>query len=448
MDVKVNKGYNIKLAGKCLEEIAELSTDRVAYTLSNFSYLKPKVLLQEGDTVKKGTPIMCDKKNPSIVFVSPVAGQIESISRGDRRVLLHVIIKKSGEEAESFEKFDDQQIKSLNQESAKEVLCSRGLWPYINRRPYHKIAELNDQPNSIFISALDSNPLSASPSFYLNDRAEDFQTGVEILKHFSQNVHICIDNDQKGQHFSAPGANIHSFSGKHPKGNLSVHIDNIDPVINSDKIIWSLRAQEVIAIGKTLRTGEFDAERIIAWAGPGAEERKYYRTVLGASTKNLPVEEGNIRRISGNVLSGYTLDENAFLGFFDNTIIALKEGNERSFLGWLVPGSKSHSMTKCYLSSLTNPSEYHMTTTTNGEHRAIVDSEMFDRVQPLDIHTIFLYKALLAGDVEEAERQGLWSVAPEDFALASYMDPSKNDFGAALQSILDMLYKEESLQHD
>lgn len=444
MKKAITKGYDIKIKGKADEDIAILNCDKAAYTLSDFNYLKPKVLIKEGDQVRKGTPLICDKKNPDVILVSPISGKIEKINRGDRNLLLHVIISKEGEESESFDKISTTDLATMDTNSVKEALLKRGLWPYIKRRPYNKIALTNEEPKCIFINAVDSSPLSADPEFHLKNRTEDFKTGVAALSKLCPTIHICTDGDKGSSIFSAPGTQEHQFSGKHPKGNLSVHINNIEPIVNNEKIIWSLRAQDVVAMGKSLSSGEFDAERVFAWTGPAAKERKYYKTCLGASTRNLPKEEGEVRLVSGSILSGTQLDENAFLGFYDNTIVALKEGRERKLLGWLTPGINSESLTRCYATSIKPQKEYEHTTSNNGEFRAIVDSEMYDRVQPLDINTIFLYKALLAEDIEEAERQGLWCVMPEDFALASYMDPSKNNFGSAVQSILDMLHKEEN----
>jgi Na+-transporting NADH:ubiquinone oxidoreductase subunit A len=440
----ITKGYDIKIKGIAEKEIAVLNSDKVAYTLSDFNYIKPKVLVKEGDKVQKGTALICDKKNQEVVFVSPASGVVEKINRGDRNLLLHVIIKKENDESVDFGALSSETISGMSSDDLKKALMQRGLWPYIRRRPYNKIALITDEPKCIFINAMDSSPLSADPEFYLKDRVEDFKTGVAALSKLCPTIHICSDADNGSSIFSAAGAQDHQFAGKHPKGNLSVHIENIEPVVNNEKVVWSLRAQDVVAMGKSLSTGHFDAERVMAWVGPAAKERKYYKTTLGTSTSSLPKEEGEIRLISGSVLAGTQLDENGFLGFYDNTIVAIKEGRERKLLGWLQPGFNAESLTRCYVSSIKPQKEYEHTTTNNGEFRAIVDSEMYDRVQPLDIHTIFLFKALLAEDIEEAERHGLWSVMPEDFALASYMDPSKNNFGAAVQSTLDMLHKEEN----
>lgn len=446
MDVQISKGYDIKVAGQAAKEIVDLQTDRVAYELADFRYLKPRVLVKEGDQVSKGTPIICDKQNTDIVFVAPVSGTIEAINRGDRRVLLNVIIKKSGDQVEKFEILNNEQIAGMNSEAAIKTITYRGLWPMLRRRPYHKIADTSDTPSSIFITALDSNPLAADPGFYLADRTADIQTAINILGKICPKIHLCIDaNGSGGQAFSGlQGVEVHRFGGLHPRGNLSIHIDNVDPVMDNNKQVWSINIQNLAAMGRTLSSGEFDSSRVFAWCGPTALERKYYRTDLGANLNQLPTEEGENRLVTGSVLNGRTLGNDAFLGFYDHNIIALHEGHERQFLGWMQPGTNAHSLTRCYLTSVLPKKEYKMNTSYNGDFRAIVDSEMYDKVQPLDIHTAFLYKSLLAGDIDEAERLGLWSVAPEDFALASYMDPSKNNFADALTSTLDVLYKEES----
>lgn len=444
MKTTITKGYDIKLKGKAEQVVADLSYDKVGYTLSDFRYIKPKVLVKVGDQVQKGAPIICDKRNPEIVLVAPASGSIEAINRGARNLLLNVVIKVEGNEAVKFDTLTSDAVAGLSAEQAKEALLQRGLWSYIIRRPYGKIALPTDEPSSLFINCINSSPLAADPEFILKDRVQDFQLGVAILSKLCSKIHICTDGDKGSSIFSAPGAESHQFAGKHPKGNLSVHINEIDPIITNNKVIWSIGAQEVAAIGKTLVSGEFDAERTFAWAGPAAVDKKYYKTNLCASTAALQVEGDDVRKVSGSVLSGTQMCENAFLGYYDDTVIALTEGRKQYFLGWLKPGFDAHSLTRCYVTSFKPKSEYEMTTSNNGEFRAIVDSEMYDRVQPLDINTIFLYKALLAGDVEEAERLGFWAVMPEDFSLASYMDPSKNNFGAAVQNVLDMLHKEEN----
>lgn len=443
MDVKISKGCDLKISGEAAKEVADFRADKVAYTLADFKYLKPKVLVKEGDRVKAGDTLFVDKKDDKVTYVSPVSGVVEEIRRGDRRVLLNVIVRVDGDEKVEHPVLDAGAVAGLDADAAKEALLSRGLWPCLRRRPYHKVAETSDAPVAIYVNCIDSAPLAGDPEVYLEGRLEDFKLGLELLKRICPTIHLCLDGN-KSSMFNVDGVNTHRFAGLHPRGNLSVHIDNIDPINEMGKIVWSVRAQEVVAIGKTLASGSFDAERVVAYAGPAAENAKYYRTTAGASLQGLPTKGGEVRKISGSPLQGRGLSEEAFLGFYDNTISALAEDSEKKILGWLTPGFDSHSLTRCYASALMPKSSYDYTTTTNGEHRAIVDAEMFDKVQPLDVHTVFLYKTLLAEDIEEAERLGLWSVAPEDFALATYMDPSKNDFAAPLEKVLGMLYKEDN----
>jgi Na+-transporting NADH:ubiquinone oxidoreductase subunit A len=445
VDVKVKKGCDISISGTSEKTIVDYPVQRIGYTLTDFPYIKPKVLVKEGDRVEKGAVLFCDKKNPEVLFVSPISGVVEEVRRGDRRVLLNVVVKKDGQGAVKFPVLTKSAIEKLDASAAKKALLERGLWPNIKRRPFFKIADVNDQPSSIFVTCLDSNPLSADPNFYLDGRQTDFQAGIAILARICPKIQICLEgNTSASKTFEASEGTTHRFSGVHPRGNTSVHIEKIDPVVKQEKVVWTIRAQEVVAMGKTLLSGEFDSERVIAWAGPAAKEQKYYRATLCASVSGLPTQEGEVRRISGSVLGGRQMDKDAFISFYDNTVVVLEEDRQRKLLGWLNPGFSAHSLTRCYLTSVAPKAKYDLTTTSNGEHRAIVDSEMYDKVQPLDIHTAFLFKSLLCGDIEEAERQGLWSVAPEDMALATYMDPSKNDFAAPLIKTLNLLHKEES----
>ena len=445
MDVHIKKGYDLKLTGEAPLDTASWPVDKVGFNMEDFRYLKPKVLLKEGDKVKKGTPVICDKSNAEVLLVSPVSGVIAEIKRGERMVLLEVIIKRQGDEQESFPVLNSSSIRSLSDKDARQALLTRGLWPMLIRRPFHKIARVADAPACIYITAIDSNPNAADPAYYLAGRQADLQTGVDLLTRICPKIHLCIDGNRSGDSVfkKLQGVNIHSFSGRHPRGNLSVHIENIDPVLTHNKVVWSINAQNLAAMGRTLSTGNYDAERVFAYTGPAASDRKYYRTVQLASLSALPRQEGEVRMVSGSALSGRMLDQNNFLGYYDHMITVLPEGREKHFLGWLRPGFGAHSLTRCFVSNLVPQGGHAMSTTTNGDHRAIVDSEMYDKVQPLDIHTAYLSKMILADDIDEAKRLGLWSVAPEDFALASYMDPSKNDFAAALNKVLDHLHKEE-----
>ena len=444
MQFSITKGYDIKLAGDYAKETANLNVSKVGYTLEDFPYIKPKVLVEEGQKVKKGEPLFCDKNEPEITFVSPVSGVVDAVARGDRRKLLSVSVNVEGNDSENFEKINTPSIASLGADAAKQALLARGLWPFVRQRPYSKIADPKTTPDSIFVSALDSNPLSANPNEYLADRGDDFKAGITLLKQMTEKVFVCVDgNGSAASAFNVEGVENHSFSGPHPRSNVSLHIEKLDPILSGEKIVWFLRAQDVVAIGKTLTSGTYDSERTIAWAGPAAKERKYYKTTHLACLDSLPKDESvETRVISGGVLSGRSVQSGGFLGCYDHTVTCLEEGRKRRFLGWLTPGFKTMSFTRTFLSTILAPKSYTLNTSLNGGHRAVVESELFDKVQPLSVPTMFMFKSLLAKDVEECERMGLWGLAPEDFALATVIDPCKNDYGAALQDVLDMLHKE------
>ncbi|MBF0244665.1 MAG: NADH:ubiquinone reductase (Na(+)-transporting) subunit A [Planctomycetes bacterium] len=440
----VSKGCDIPMQGSAEARCANYQGARASYNLGDFPYLKPKLAVQKGDRVRLGQTLFADKKAPEIVFPSPVCGVIEEIVIGERRALLQVIIRQEGEDSVEHPKLSKDELNTLNPESARKKLLERGLWPMIRMRPFNKVAQVADTPACIMVTAVDSAPLAPDIALCLEGRAVDFQLGLDMLARLGSKVHLCVDaNHPLPEIFSgAKNCETTAFAGPHPRGSVSVHIDAICPVGQTPKTVWFVRAEDVAAIGRTLSSGRYDAERVFAWSGPAATGPMLYRSVQGCSLEGLGHEETPVRLISGNALCGKNVTASPFLGYYDRQVTVLEENRRRKVLGWLAPGAKTHSLSRIFLSSLMPGGMKEFSTSRNGDHRALVDSEIYDRVQPLEIPTAFLYKAVLAGDIDEAEKLGLWSVAPEDFALASYVCPSKTDFCEAFQNCFDQLYRE------
>jgi Na+-transporting NADH:ubiquinone oxidoreductase subunit A len=120
----------------------------------------------------------------------------------------------------------------------------------------------------------------------------------------------------------------------------------------------------------------------------------------------------------------------------------LKEGREREFMGWLVPGGNKFSSIPIFLSSLFKGKKFDFTTTTNGEHREMVPIGMYERVMPLDIIPTFLLRALETNDTERAEKLGALELEEEDLALCSFVCPGKQDYGELLRRNLEIIHKE------
>lgn len=449
----LKKGYTIKLAGKARPEIAETEKPKLfALQPNKFPGVKPKLDIDVGDEVKIGTILFHDKQQSDVKFVSPACGKIKEINRGERRTLLEIVIDRDGkEEAVEFGTKSKEDIQGMNVDDIKKLLLAGGVWPYLRQRPFAKIADPAVRPRDIFISAMDTAPLAPEQSILLKDTEEYLQAGIEVLNKFTDgSVYLAVDGNDRELYpmfDNLYGVEKHSFFGKHPIGNLSVHIHHIAP-INVGEIVWTVNAVDLVEIGKFLLSGKFPTERIISVAGSSVKEesRKYYKTWLGANIQSLITEddlnEVDVRYISSNVLTGRKIPENGYISFKHRMITVIPEGRERDFFGWLTPGLKHESFSRTFLSKFIPSKEYVKDTKIHGGKRAFIQTGDYEKMIPMDILPSHLVKSIMAEDIEEMIALGLLEVDAEDFALCTYICPSKIDFGDHILKGLSLLEKE------
>ena len=449
----LKKGYTIKLAGKARPEIAETKMPKLfALQPNKFPGVKPKLDIDVGDEVKIGTVLFHDKKQPDVKFVSPASGIVKEINRGERRTLLEIVVERDGkDEAIDFGAKTREEIQNLKAEEIKKMLLDGGVWPYLRQRPFAKIADPNVRPRDIFISAMDSAPLAPEQKILLKGTEEYLQMGIDILNKLTDgNVYLAVDgNDAElyPMYDNLYGVEKHSFFGKHPVGNFSVHIHHIAPIKVGD-VVWTVNAIDLVEIGKFLLSGKFPTERIIAVAGSSVKEenRKYYKTWLGANIQSLITEgdlnDVDVRYISSNVLTGRKIPENGYISFKHRSITVIPEGRDRELFGWLTPGLKQESFSRTFLSKYFPSKEYIKDTMIHGGKRAFIQTGDYEKMLPMDILPAHLVKSIIAEDIEEMLALGLLEVDAEDFALCSYICPSKIDFGEYILKGLQMLEKE------
>lgn len=448
--VKLRKGFDINLAGKAENKISDsLHSRTYAVKPTDFIGLqRPKALVAVGDSVKAGTPVLLDKKNVAVNYVSPVSGEIVDIKRGEKRKLLEIVILADKEiEYESFSNYSTSDLSKVSKDDLKEQMLKAGVWPNIIMRPFGVVADSNDTPKSIFISGFDSSPLAPDYNVIFKGEEKAFQAGVSVLKKFTDGyIHVNVNAaDEVNPIFlTVEGVQVNKFVGKHPAGNVGVQIHHIDPIAKGD-VAWTVSPAGVIQIGKLFLEGKFDASKTVVLAGSEVSNPQYYKTYAGASVKTFT--EGNlkndhVRYVSGNVLTGENIGEDGHLGFYSNQFTILPEGDHYQFMGWILPTMNKLSFHKSFgLLSFLNGSkkEYVLDTNTQGEPRAFVQSGAFEKVVPMDILPTHLLKAILAEDFDEMEELGLYEVIEEDFALCEFIDVSKHHVQSILREGLDLL---------
>jgi len=440
--IKIRKGLDIKLTGKADTIINDkLSISHYAIKPSDFKNITPKILVKQGDIVKAGTPLFSDKSNSELVFTAPVSGVISEIVRGERRILEEIVIK--ADTKNEYEKFD---ISAKNsKEQIINILLKSGLWTAIIQRPYSVIANPKDTPKAIHISTFDSAPLAPDYEFTLKEDIKYFQSGVNILSKLCNKVYINNSAKAETSIFSnISNCEKNTFDGPHPSGNVGIQIHHLSP-INKGEVVWTVNAQNVIHIGKLFELGIYDSSKIIALTGSEVIKPQYFKIYTGAKVEQICsnlVKDTNVRYISGNVLTGTKISKNNFIGFYDNQLTVIPEGDSYEFLGWAMPGFQKFSTSKSFFSWLKPNKEYSLDTNLNGGHRAFVVTGQYENVLPMDIYPVQLIKAIMAEDIDMMENLGIYEVAAEDFALCEFVCISKTDVQNTIEKGIDLMLKQ------
>ena len=444
-DIRIKKGLDIKLVGEATLTTNKLPVNGMfALKPQDFHGIIPKLIAKEGAEVKAGESIFYSKSDDRILFPSPVSGKVTEIIRGAKRKIISIKIAADGKQ--SFKDFGKQDADKMSAEEVKNHLLSSGCWPFVKQRPFDIIANPSQNPKAIFISAYASSPLAANYDYTLAGKEEELQAALTaISKLTTGSVHVSVGKDSNSPFSGLKNIQLHNVSGPHPVGNVSTQISQIDP-LNKGEVVWVIKPHDLLVIGELLLTGNFNLSRILALTGSQFEKPSYVSVIAGASISDVVAKNINIdntRIISGNVLSGTQVSEDDFLGFYDNQITAIPEGDDYEFFGWNKPVFNKISQSRALTFSwLTPKKKYDLNTNTNGEHRAFVVTGSYENVFPLDIFPLQFLKACMYQDLDEMENLGGYEVAPEDFALTEFICVSKQPHQKIVREGLDLMKEE------
>ena len=440
--IKIKKGLNIPINGKPTEEINDSKKSRsVAILGDDYIGMKPSMLVEEGDEVKLGQVLFEDKKNPGVIFTSPAGGKIESINRGDRRALQSVVIEiAKDEESLEFKSFLKNELTEATSDEVRKQLIASGMWTSFRTRPYSKIPSIDTSPSNLFISALDTQPLSPNPENIINLKKESFDFGLLVLRKLLDcPIHISKAEGSNLSISEDANVKIHTISGPHPAGLVGTQMHFISPASLSN-INWSIGYQDLIAIGQLFETGKINVERIISIAGPQVNSPAYFKTRLGACSDELTAGELTQREnrvISGSVISGReAVGPYAYLGRYHNQISVVAEPNskDREFMNWLTPGPRKFSKIPLFLSSLFPNKIFKFKALMNGSDRPIVPIGVYEEVLPFNFLPAMLLRNVVLMDTEKIQALGGLELDEEDLSLCSFVCPGKYDFGSLLRA--------------
>ena len=444
-DIRIKKGLDIKLVGEAEKTTTDISLSSLyAIKPDDFHGITPKLVAKEGAVVKAGQVLFYSKSDERILFPSPVSGKVVEVLRGARRKVL--AIKIAADKTIEHADFGVKNPEKMSAEEVKEHLFLSGCWPFVKQRPYDVVANPNQAPKAIFVSAYASAPLAADLEYTLKGRELEIKAALAVLGKLTEGkVHVSVSKNGSSIFDGVSGIELHKVSGPHPSGNVGTQIAKIDP-INKGEVVWTVTPQDLVIIGELFLTGRFNATRTIAVTGSQIKNPKYVTAIAGATISDVVADnlnDDNTRIISGNVLTGTQVEKDGFLGYYDNQITAIPEGDDYEFFGWNKPVFDKISTSRALTFSWLNPKKkYDLTTNTNGEHRAFVVTGSYEEVFPLDIYPMQLLKAFMYKDLDEMEALGGYEVAPEDFALTEFICVSKQPHQKIIREGLDLMRQE------
>ena len=444
--ITIKKGLDLPIAGKPEQVIHDgPAIKRVAVLGEEYIGMRPTMKIKVGDRVKKGQVLFEDKKTPGVKYTAFAAGTIAEVNRGAKRVLQSVVIDVDGNESEKFAQFNSTEIANLDRDVVVNNLVDSGLWTALRTRPFSRVPAIDSNASAIFVTAMDTNPLAADAALIINQNSDAFVDGLNVISLLtSGKIYVC---KAEGTLPKSTASNVEeqAFAGPHPAGLAGTHIHLLESA-GTNRTVWSIGYQDVIAFGKLFTTGELHTDRVISLAGPAVKNPRLISTRLGASITELTASElnaGDNRIISGSVLNGVKSDGvHAYIGRYHNQISVLAEGREKEFLGYMKPGSDKFSVTNVFTSAFNRARQFSFTTTTGGSDRAMMPIGNYERVMPLDILPTMLLRSLLTGDTDEAITLGCLELDEEDLALCTFTCPGKYDFGPILRNCLTTIEKE------
>lgn len=445
--IKLRKGLNINLKGNARKEKAATAvSEEYALSPSDFPGVTPKLSVKEGDHVLAGEPLFYNKACPDVRFASPVSGVVSAVERGARRKILFVKVKADKEQ--QYHDFGKADPARLDGEAVKAKILEAGLFGYINQLPYAVSTLPTTHPYGIFVSALRDMPLSCDFEVELEGNEDAFRTGLQALSRIAP-VHLGVGTAQTASALtSVEGVDLNVFDGPCPAGNVDIQINHVSPM-SKDKVAWTVDPSAVIFIGRLFLTGKVDLQRTIAVAGSQIKDPSYTKALVGVALKDvlagrLTATE-HVRIINGNPLTGSRDSLDGFLGAHTSEITAIPEGdNADEMLGWILPRTKDFSVSRSYFSWLLGKRSYDLDARIKGGERHMIMSGEYDKVLPMDIYAEYLIKAIISGDIDKQEQLGIYEVAPEDFALAEFVDSSKLPLQKIVREGLDVLRKENA----
>lgn len=447
--IRVKKGYRLNISGSPAPELATLpAPDRVALLPERLPFVKPRLTISEGERVEIGSPLIEDKRNPEIRFLSPGGGEIIGINFGPRRVIREIVIRLDPQEPRvEFERYSTADIGKLARSDLVRAIVRGGLWPMLRELPFRDYPRPDVTPPAIYVRLGSLEPFQPTPAVYLAGREESLRYGIAVLRKLAENrVRVYAEHSAAATPQMPQGLIDLTYTGDYPAHDPGVMVYHLKKSPQENRA-WYIDGQDLLLLSELLQTGRYPIARTIVLAGHGAHQRRHLMARLGVPLQDVGRGgngAGKLRFIAGGILTGYGAAPESFLGLYETAVNLLPEGDRPGeLLGLFRPGRRKPSFSRAFTSAL-HDEQLEMDCNLHGGERACIACGYCTCVCPVDILPQFTYKAVLAGEVEESLEHGLLDCV--ECGLCSYVCPSKIELFETLKQAKAGFYSQQAKQ--
>ena len=442
--ITLKKGFKLPLTGMPDVSTIRMPTpETIAVPAADIPYIRPKILVKEGDFVKIGSPLFCDKRNKSIRYLSPGAGTVKQIIFGPRRKLIEIVIRQDKMVTESdahvrFETMTQKEIETIPRATLVKHLQDGGLWQCFRQFPARDTADDTLVPPMIIVSLNGNDVFSPHPRIVLENDVSYFEFGLKILQQLTRKTVVTCRKNSLTRLNGISGFVTHVVPDTYPAWDPGTVLYKLKQTVE-DNNSWCISAEHLVLVAKLLRNGIYPTERVVTVTRPG-DKKPHIIAPQGAPVKALTGPLGNGDIITSGRFNGRRVNSLTHLGFFENTLNIIPGGQDDEMFGFMLPGLSKATVSKTFLSCLTTAPR-DLDCTIHGEERACINCGYCTKICPVDLHPNFIMKALHSDEVEDALQFGLLDCTR--CGLCSFTCPSKIELTDILSKGMDAYFKDK-----
>lgn len=443
--IEIPGGFTLQLTGKPdLTMIQVPLPPRVGVSAGDIPFIRPKLLVREGDRVQTGSPVFTDKRDRSVTYVSPATGQVEKIVFGERRRLMEVVIATdTADDFVSFDPVSPSKLDDMPREELVDRLKQGGLWQGLRQFPARDTADPDALPAMIIVSMNGNDLFSPHPVRVLEENESNFHTGLAILRRFSHRIVVtvresCLKALQKLDPDVAEQV-THVTDDVYPAWNPGAVLYQIKRN-QAENASWCISLDHLVMMGQFLTTGQYPVHKVVTVTQAG-DRRPHMKLRQGTPLKKIAGHSPPGSLITTGQFNGRLLTLDSHLGFFENTVNILNDIGEEEMFGFVRPGLDKATVSSSFLSSLFRRPQV-MDGTLHGELRACINCSYCERICPVGLMPNFIMKALHAEEVEEALGLGMMDCC--QCGLCAYTCPSKIELAKILCDGMESHHKDKA----